>query len=417
MQAKGVRLYGVDDIRLEEFELPEIKDDEILVKIICDSICMSTYKTVKQGEKHKRVPEGIAENPIIIGHEFPGDIVKVGAKWADQFKPGDRFAQQPQIPGQMETPGYSYPYFGGASTYAIFPGDVIEKGCLMHNEGSYFEASIAEPMACCIGGFHSMFHTIPESYEHSIGNKAGGDLIIMGGCGPMGLGAISYALATENKPKRVVVTEISDERLERAAQVIPVSEAAEKGIELLYVNTANMEDQVAGLMELTGGKGYDDVFVYAPVRSMAEVADKILATDGCLNIFAGPADSQFSGEVNLYNVHYAKHHYVGCTGSLISDIKEVVDKSAKGLIKPAVMITHVGGIDTIVDTTMNLPKIPGGKKLTYLQFEMPLTAIADFRKLGETDPLYAKLADSCDAHNGLWNAEAEEILLKHYGVK
>lgn len=48
---------------------------------------------------------------------------------------------------------------------------------------------------------------------------------------------------------------------------------------------------------------------------------------------------------------------------------------------------------------------------------MPLTAIADFRKLGETDPLYAKLADSCDAHNGLWNAEAEEILLKHYGVK
>ena len=66
---------------------------------------------------------------------------------------------------------------------------------------------------------------------------------------------------------------------------------------------------------------------------------------------------------------------------------------------------------------MNLPKIPGGKKLTYLQFEMPLTAIADFRKLGETDPLYAKLADSCDAHNGLWNAEAEEILLKHYGVK
>ena len=140
----------------------------------------------------------------------------------------------------------------------------------------------------------------------------------------MGLGAISYALATENKPKRVVVTEISDERLERAAQVIPVSEAAEKGIELLYVNTANMEDQVAGLMELTGGKGYDDVFVYAPVRSMAEVADKILATDGCLNIFAGPADSQFSGEVNLYNVHYAKHHYVGCTESqygIISTIK------------------------------------------------------------------------------------------------
>ena len=38
MQVKGVRLYAKDDIRLEEFELPEIKDDEILVKVMSDSI-------------------------------------------------------------------------------------------------------------------------------------------------------------------------------------------------------------------------------------------------------------------------------------------------------------------------------------------------------------------------------------------
>lgn len=48
MKVKGVRLYGKDDIRLEEFELPEIKDDEILVKVMSDSICMSTWKMVKQ---------------------------------------------------------------------------------------------------------------------------------------------------------------------------------------------------------------------------------------------------------------------------------------------------------------------------------------------------------------------------------
>lgn len=56
MQVKGVRLYAKDDIRLEEFELPEIKDDEILVKVMSDSICMSTWKMVKQGADHKRVP-------------------------------------------------------------------------------------------------------------------------------------------------------------------------------------------------------------------------------------------------------------------------------------------------------------------------------------------------------------------------
>ena len=44
MKAKAVRLHGANDLRLEEFELPEIKDDEILVKVVSDSVCMSTYK-------------------------------------------------------------------------------------------------------------------------------------------------------------------------------------------------------------------------------------------------------------------------------------------------------------------------------------------------------------------------------------
>ena len=51
MKTKAVRMYGTRDLRLEEFELPQIKDDEILVKIMSDSICMSTYKLAEQGKK------------------------------------------------------------------------------------------------------------------------------------------------------------------------------------------------------------------------------------------------------------------------------------------------------------------------------------------------------------------------------
>ena len=68
MKATAVRLHAAKDLRLEEFELPEIKDDEILVKVVSDSVCMSTYKTAKQGAKHLRVPDNVAENPVIIGH-------------------------------------------------------------------------------------------------------------------------------------------------------------------------------------------------------------------------------------------------------------------------------------------------------------------------------------------------------------
>ena len=58
MNTKAVRIYGVKDLRLEEFELPTMKDDEIEARIVTDSLCMSTYKVSNQGEKHKKLPSG-----------------------------------------------------------------------------------------------------------------------------------------------------------------------------------------------------------------------------------------------------------------------------------------------------------------------------------------------------------------------
>lgn len=40
MKARAVRLHAANDLRLDTFELPEIRDDEILVKVVSDSICM-----------------------------------------------------------------------------------------------------------------------------------------------------------------------------------------------------------------------------------------------------------------------------------------------------------------------------------------------------------------------------------------
>lgn len=86
MKTKAVRIYGENDLRLEEFELPEMQEDEILLKVVSDSICMSTYKAAIQGAKHKRVPNDVAENPTIVGHEFCGEIVKVGVNGQTTLK-------------------------------------------------------------------------------------------------------------------------------------------------------------------------------------------------------------------------------------------------------------------------------------------------------------------------------------------
>ena len=86
---------------------------------------------------------------------------------------------------------------------------------------------------------------------------------------------------------------------------------------------------------------------------------------------------------------------------------------SRGQIQPNSMITHVGGLDSAVDTIKNLPNIPGGKKLVYTHISMPMTAIADFAKLGESDPMFQKLAELVEKNNGLWNVEAERYLLEN----
>ena len=413
MQTKCVRLYGQNDLRLDTIELPEIQDNEILVKNISDSICMSSYKATIQGANHKRVPADVAENPIIIGHEFCGEIVKVGAKWADKFSVGEKFSIQPAINyhGTLLSPGYSFPYVGGDTQYAILLPEVMENDCLLHyGAEEFFYGSLSEPLSCIVGAFHAQYHTKPGCYVHEMGIVEGGNMAILAGVGPMGLGAIDYAIHCDRRPGKLVVTDIDQARLDRAATIYTVEDAKSHGVELIYMNTSG-EDPVGKLMELTDGKGYNDVFVFAPVAPVVEQGDKILAHDGCLNFFAGPTKQEFSAMFNFYNVHYAAHHIVGTSGGNTDDMRESLQMIAEGKLNPSGMITHVGGLNAVVETTMNLPKIPGGKKLIYTHIDMPLTAISDFAEKGKDDPMFAKLAEICDRHNGLWSGEAEKYLL------
>ncbi len=417
MKTRAVRLYGKKDLRLEEFELPPIKEDEILVEVISDSICMSSYKAALLATDHKRVPKDVAENPIIIGHEMAGNIVQVGAKWKDQFAPGEKFSIQPALnyKGSMDSPGYSYPHCGGAATYVIMPQEVMELGCLLKYEGeSYYEASLAEPMSCIIGSFHANYHTTMGSYEHKMGIAEGGKLAILAGAGPMGLGAIDYALHSPRRPKMIVVTDVDEKRLARAQGIFSVDEAKKDGIELVFVNTKEVSDAPAHLIQVSGGTGFDDVYVFAPVKALVEQGDKILGRDGCLNFFAGPTDVNFAGECNFYNVHYNATHIVGTTGGNTADMIESLWMTEKKLINPAVMVTHIGGLDSAAEATLTLPDAPAGKKLIYTSINMELTAIADFAEKGKDNPHYQKLAEITSRNKGLWCTEAEKYLLEKW---
>lgn len=414
MNTKAVRIYGVKDLRLEEFELPTMKDDEIEARIVTDSLCMSTYKVSNQGEKHKKLPNDLKNHPVIMGHEFCGVITKVGEKWKHLYKPGDCFVAQPNL-GRVDTfsLGYSFPYVGGEATNVVIMNEAIEKGCLLPYKGEgFFEGALVEPLSCIVAGFKANFHLRDRNdYDHTMGIKEGGALAILGGTGPMGFLAIDYAIHNDRRPKHLVVTGRTQSKLDMAKRLYPVEEAAKYGVTLTYVLTADEDDIVEELKALTpDAKGFDDIFLMAAKERLVTQAEQLLAYDGCLNFFAGPADSKFASTINFYNIHYNATHFVGTSGSNTQDMKDAIALIENKTVNVAKIATHIMGLNHVCESILNLPKMPGGKKIVYSGKEFPVTDVSAF---GENNELEKHLKELVDAHDGLWNAEAEQYFLEH----
>ena len=434
MKAKAWRLYSAGDARLEDIELEGAGEEGIIVELVTNTICLSDYKGVSLGTGHKRVPRDIAERPSMFGHEISGIVREVGTKWKDQFHVGQHVGLQPSlnIPGhELETVGYAWHTIGGETTHVYLPSIVMEMGCLLPYDGdAYFKCSLAEPISCIVSAFRTNYHNAFCSHDLEVGIVDKGTMLLMAGCGAMGLGCIDIAChSPEKRPRRLVVTDIDSGRLSRAAAMFGLDFAGDRargevnGVELIFVNTKDVEDPVTLLKSFnladderadnptsTGG-GYDDIFLMAAVPALITQCSDLLGFGGCLNFFAGPTNQHLMAEFNFYNVHYLMHHCVANSGGDVKDMADSVDWIGKGYLHPEVMITHVGGLDSAFEATMNILKVPGGKRLVYTHKQLPMVAIADFKERGKDDPFYAELDRLCSANHGLWCKAAEDYLL------
>ncbi len=413
MMTDAVRLYGARDLRIESFELPQVGDNEVLMRVVSDSVCASTYKAVIQGSAHKRVPETVSEKPIVIGHEMCGEILEIGKNLQGKWKVGQRAVIQPAL--KLDSgydPGYSYPYVGGNMTYAIVPEIVLERGCLLpYDGGAYFEGSLAEPLACILRAFKGLYHTDYTNYVRTDGAKRGGKLAILGGAGPMGLASIELAVGYAGC-SQVVVTDLSEERLDYARSKCSVEAAAARGCELIYLNTSELENPTEKLLEISGG-GFDDVFVMVPVGSLLTMAEEIAGFDGSINFFAGPPVHNLQGSLNLYRVHYEGIHLVGTAGSIPSDMNEIIDLIERRVINPGVMVSHILGLGSVPEAIFGMEKPSGSKRICYNELDIPMVALTDFAELGKTDPMWKTLDEIVKRNGGLWCTEAEQYLLAH----
>ncbi len=416
--SKALRIYGKDDLRLDTFELPSIHDDEIRMRVVCDSVCMSTYKALKLGSDHRLIRDDTDVNPAIIGHEFSGVLTEVGSKWKDDFRVGQSCTIQVALKDTSKgIAGYSMTYCGGDATYINIPAPYMEQKNLLPFDSShgFYCASMAEPVSCNIRAFRAMFHSVKGEYRHVMGITEGGVMGMFGACGPMGLGGLGYLLNCDRRPSTLVVADIDEEKLRRAESIFTKDYARARGVEIGYVLlTGDEKGSAEKLLRATGGRRFDDISVYAPVPSLITMADSLLSYDGCLNFFSGPIDKDFSAPINFYDVHYASHHFVGTSGGGRSDMIEALELFSSGALDPAYMISHIGGINCAADTIKALPNIPGGKKLIYTHIDMPLTAISDIEALSKADTRLIPVAEALRSHGGMWNKTAEAALLSAF---
>ncbi len=413
MKTKALRLYGAGDVRLEEFELPKIKDDEMLLKVVSDSVCLSTYKAVKLGEEHQRVPNDVSENPIIVGHEMCGEIVEIGAKVDKKWSLGQKVVIQPAL--KLETNydiGYSYQYIGGNTQYAVISNLVLERGCVLPFNGQgFFKGSLTEALGCIIRGYKGMYHTDLESYERTDGAKKGGKIAVLGGAGPMGIGMVDLGCAMSGA-SQIVVTDLSQERLDFAEKMLATKNSKLNGVEVNFINTSGIDNVEEYLKEISSG-GFDDVFVMVPVPALFNLAEKICKFDGCINFFAGPSVHDLQGSLNLYRVHYHGIHVVGTAGSIPQDMIDVISLLEQDKLKPGALVSHILGLNAVKDTLLQMDKPNGAKKVCYNHVDIPLIEISKLGELGKTNPLYKKLDEIVKENGGLWCAEAEEYLLNN----
>lgn len=199
---KAVRMYAPRDLRLEQVPVPEIKDNEVLIKVMAVGICGSDIPRINQ--------YGAYISPIIPGHEFSGQIEKAGCK-VDSFNVGDRVTVPPLMPCfkcEYCNQGHyalckSYKYFGSRNDGAFAQYLAVpEKNLLKIEDNVTFEAAATtDPLA-------NALHAIKRG-----GFKAG-DKVCVVGVGAIGLYALQYMKA--KGASKVVAVDVNEKKLEAA---------------------------------------------------------------------------------------------------------------------------------------------------------------------------------------------------------
>jgi len=198
-------LQRVGEVAYQNYPIPEIRDDEVLVEVKKTGICGSDVHYLVEG----RIGDFIVESPMVLGHESSGVIHKVG-NGVRNVKPGDRVAMEPGVSCRRceacKTGRYQLcsgmafaatpPYDGTLARYYRLPEDLVY---ILPESLSLEDGAMMEPLSV---GVHSVFTQAKLQPAQSIA---------IFGCGPIGL--LCMAVARAIGASRIIAVDIVESRL------------------------------------------------------------------------------------------------------------------------------------------------------------------------------------------------------------
>lgn len=298
---KVVQLLGKGKLKLQEVPIPEILEDEILVKVKAASICGTDVRMYQNG--YRNVSE---ETPLILGHEFAGDIVKVGEK-ITAYKAGQRVAVAPNmgcgtcnlcVSGQTHLCGeydaFGVTFDGGFAEYVRIPGKAVAQGnvTVLDSEISYQEAALAEPLSCVYNG-------------QKLLNISPGDDTLIIGMGPIGM--MHIMVAKLFGAGKIFVNDLSKERMQKAKQLFP--------------DVILLDDNIDERLKELGHGGVDACIIAAPAASAQAQALHYMNMNGKILYFGGLPKEKEQVAVNTNLIHYRQLKIQGCTKQSVQEYR------------------------------------------------------------------------------------------------
>ncbi|MFQ3548475.1 MAG: zinc-binding dehydrogenase [Armatimonadota bacterium] len=307
MTEAGVENFGKSGVP-DELPMPIPADDEILTRVDAIGICFSDVKLITQGSSHPRITgRDLVKNPVIAGHEVSLTIVKVGSKWADKYKPGERYIVQADVYYKGVNLAYGYALPGGMQQYGIIGEEILngDEGSYIipvHDDTGYAEAALVEPWTCVVAAYRiNPRKAIKANGVTLVVQVEDGDFSFDG------------AICKDGAPSTLILSGIKENV---RSGICNLDCCTTNRVEIDLISPSDIE----GLKEkYTNGKGFDDVIVFGtPSPEMVEELGKNLSVRAVMAILADKPVAR-PVQIDVGRVHYDYINYIGTNTSKISD--------------------------------------------------------------------------------------------------